>query len=152
MTDAPRSNYLYVTYIKTSAERLWEALTSTEFTAQYWLGARVEADWRVGGEWKLAFSDGRLADAGEVLDYDPPHRLAIRWRNHWSPELNAEGWSRCTMEVEPQGEVMKLTVTHSIDVADSKLIVAVSGGWPKILSNLKSLLETGTAPMPPKQI
>jgi uncharacterized protein YndB with AHSA1/START domain len=150
MTDASRSNFVYVTYIKTTPERLWEALTSAEFTARYWLGARAEADWRVGGAWKLVFPDGRLADSGEITAFEPLSHLAIRWRNEWSPELHAEGWSLCAMALEAEGEVVKLTVTHSSEQEDSRLIAAVSGGWPKILSNLKSLLETGAAMLPPK--
>jgi uncharacterized protein YndB with AHSA1/START domain len=150
MTHEVESRFVYVTYIKTTPERLWSALTSAEFSGEYWLGARAEADWRVGGAWKLAFPDGRVADQGEITEYQPNRRLAIRWRNEWSPELNAEGWSRCVMELEPEGAAVKLTVTHSIDREESKFIVAVSGGWPKILSNLKSLLETGSVVLPPK--
>ena len=90
-------------------------------------------------------SDGRIADAGEIVEFDPPRRLQIKWRNEWKPELKAEGFSHCTFELEPLEGVVKLSVTHEIDLADSKLIQAVSGGWPLILSNLKSLLETGEA-------
>jgi uncharacterized protein YndB with AHSA1/START domain len=67
----------------------------------------------------------------------------LRWRNEWNPELKAEGDTRCTMELEPAGSAVKLSITHEMERADSKFIGAVSGGWPKILSNLKSLLETG---------
>ena len=87
--------------------------------------------------------DGQVADAGEILVSDPPKRLVIKWRNEWKPELKADGYSRCTFDIEPADGAVKLTVTHSIDQSPSKFIEAVSGGWPKILSNLKSLLETG---------
>jgi uncharacterized protein YndB with AHSA1/START domain len=70
-------------------------------------------------------------------------RLVIKWRNEFKPELKAEGYTRCTMEIEQDGDVAKLSIVHEIDMADSKTIEAVSGGWPRILSNLKSLLETG---------
>lgn len=150
MTSSPKSSFVYVTYIRTTPERLWSALTSPEFAQQYWLGARPEAEWKVGGSWKLVFPDGRLADSGEITEFEPSKRLAIRWRNEWSPELKAEGWSLCIMELEPSGEAVKLTVTHSIEREGSKFIGAVSGGWPKILSNLKSLLETGSVVLPPK--
>ena len=150
MTTPAKSSFVYVTYIKTSQARLWEALTSPDFSEKYWLGARNEADWKVGGAWKLAFSDGRLADSGQVIAFDPPKSLSIRWLNEWSPEVKAEGYSICTMELEPDGEVVKLTVTHSIDRENSQFIANVSGGWPKILSNLKSLLETGEAAIPRK--
>lgn len=150
MTSSPRSSFVYVTYIRTTPERLWSALTSPEFAQQYWLGARPEAEWKVGGSWKLVLPDGRIADTGEIAEFEPPKRLAIRWRNEFMPELKAEGWSFCTMELELTGEAVKLTVTHSIEREESKFIGAVSGGWPKILSNLKSLLETGSVILPPK--
>jgi uncharacterized protein YndB with AHSA1/START domain len=147
MTATPQSKFVYVTYIKTTAEKLWEALTSREFMAQYWLGNQPEADWRVGGSWKIVRPNGELADSGEVLEFEPKKRIVIKWRNEFMPELKAEGFSLCTMEIEPAGkpgeESMKLTVTHAMERSESKLIVAVGGGWPLILSNLKSVLETG---------
>ena len=143
MTEAP-SRFVYVTYIRTTPERLWTMLTSAEFTREYWMGIAVEADWKVGGAWKLKFPDGRVADTGEILECEPGKRLVIRWRNEFRPEMKEEGWSRCTMELEPSGEVVKLSVTHAMETErGSKFIEAVSGGWPQILSNLKSLLETG---------
>lgn len=152
MTDADKSSFVYVTFVKTTPERLWDALIDPDFIEQYWLGNRVEADWRVGGAWKILLSDGRVADSGKIAAFDPCERLAIRWLNEWKPELNAEGWSLCTMELEPAGEGVKLTVTHSIERADSQLIAAVSGGWPLILSNLKSLIETGSVFMTRKAV
>jgi uncharacterized protein YndB with AHSA1/START domain len=125
-------------------------LTSPDFAEQYWRGARPEAEWKVGGAWRLIFPDGRVADSGEIVAFDPPRRLAIRWRNEFMPELKAEGWSLCVMELATEGEAVKLTVSHGIEVENSKLIDAVSGGWPQILSNLKSLLETGAIILPPK--
>jgi uncharacterized protein YndB with AHSA1/START domain len=143
MTEAAQSTFIYVTYIRTSAEKLWSALTTPEFTKQYWFGAQMVSDWKAGGPWKMQFPDGRVTDAGEVLEVDPPRRLVLRWQNEFRPELKAEGPAKCVFELEPNGDIVKLSITHSIARADSKLIVAVSGGWPKILSNLKSLLETG---------
>lgn len=86
--------------------------------------------------------DGKITDSGEVIEIEPK-RLVLKWRNEFRPELRAEGYSRCTIEIEQEGQAVKLTVMHEIDKPDSKLIEAVSGGWPRILSNLKSLLETG---------
>jgi uncharacterized protein YndB with AHSA1/START domain len=137
------SAFIYVTYIKTTPGTLWRALTTPEFMAQYWLGARADAEWRVGGAWKLILADGRVADMGEIAEFDPPKRLAIKWRHELTPDLKAEGWTYCVMELEPAGEAVKLTVTHTPEHDAPKFISAVSGGWPKILSNLKSLLETG---------
>ncbi len=137
------STFVYVTYIRTSPDRLWTALTSREFNHRYWLGAHQESDWKAGSPWKLVYPDGRVTDAGEVVEVDPPRRLVLRWQNEFRPELKAEGYSRCAFEAEPTGDAVKLTVTHTIERDDSKFIRAVSGGWPMILSNLKSLLETG---------
>src|SRR6516164_7357703 len=104
----------------------------------------------MGGSWKLVLPDGQVCDTGEIVVFEPEKRLGIRWRNEFRPELKAEGWSLCTMELEPAGEAVKLTVTHSIEREDSRFIDAVSGGWPQILSNLKSLLETGSTVLPPR--
>jgi uncharacterized protein YndB with AHSA1/START domain len=137
------SRFVYVTYIRTSPAELWTALTNPEFTQKYWSGVRAESEWRAGSSWRLVFADGRVADTGEIVEADPPRRLVIKWRNEFRPELKEEGYSRCTMELEPLEGAVKLTVTHAIDRPQSKLIEAVSGGWPAVLSNLKSLLETG---------
>jgi len=144
------STFIYVTYIRTTPEELWRALTTPEFMARYWLGAHAEAEWRKGGSWKLVFADGRVADAGEIVDFEPPRLLAIKWRNEWNPEFKDEGWSFCTMELEPMDEVVKLTVSHTMERENAKFIGAVGGGWPRILSNLKSLLETGQVILKPK--
>ena len=94
-----------------------------------------------GAAWRLILADGRLADAGEIVEIDRPRRLVIKWRNEWKPEIKEEGWSRCTIEIASEtDDAVKLTVTHE---AGPKLIEAVSGGWPRILSNVKSLVETG---------
>jgi uncharacterized protein YndB with AHSA1/START domain len=138
-----KSEYIYTTYIKTTPEKLWNALTNPEFIKQYWFGALCESDWKAGSPWKLCFPDGQTADAGEIVESVPSKRLAIKWRNEWKPDFKAEGYSHCIFEIEPVDGAMKLTVTHSIDKAPSKFIEAVSAGWPKVLSNLKSLLETG---------
>jgi uncharacterized protein YndB with AHSA1/START domain len=135
-----RTEFIYVTYIRTTPEKIWEALTSSEFTKQYW--AQLESDWRPGSSWKLTFADGRTADAGEVLESDPPRRLVLKWRNEFRPELKADGYTLCTFDVEPEGEMVRLTVTHEAE-RPHKLIEAVSQGWPRVLSSLKSLLETG---------
>jgi uncharacterized protein YndB with AHSA1/START domain len=143
MTSSAGSTFVYVTFIRTTPERLWSALTSKDLMKQYWFGMHQEAEWKPGAPWRLLFTDGRVADAGEVVEVDPPRRLVIKWHNEWKLELKAEGPARCTMELEPIEGAVKLTITHAIDRPGSKFIEAVSGGWPKIISNLKSLLETG---------
>jgi uncharacterized protein YndB with AHSA1/START domain len=142
MTDGI-SRFVYVTYIRTTQEALWEALTKTEFIEKYWFGVNLRSDWKVGSPWTMTYADGPVTDEGEVAECDPPRRLALRWRHKWKPELAADGEAFCVMELESVDDVVKLTITHSVAKADSKLIEAVGGGWPRILSNLKSLLETG---------
>ncbi|HEY6039352.1 MAG TPA: SRPBCC family protein [Kofleriaceae bacterium] len=132
-----------MTYIRTTQAKLWAALTDAEFMKQYWLGHHCESQWVAGSPWKMVSSKGTITDAGEILESDPPRRLVIRWTHRQNPELEAEGASRCTMELAPAGAAVKLSITHAIEREPSKLIAAVSGGWPMILSNLKSLLETG---------
>src|SRR5215467_15668832 len=140
-----RSNFVYVTYIRTTPQKLWSALTDdAEFMKQYWFGNHCESEWTAGSSWKLVSGDGQLLDAGEIVEAVPPRRLVIRWHHQYKPELKAEGDSCCTMELEPSGEAVKLSITHTIERDPSKLIEAVSGGWPKVISNLKSLLETGS--------
>src|SRR5215470_9400496 len=140
-----RSTFVYVTYIRTTPEKLWSALTDdVEFMKQYWFGSHCESQWTTGSSWKNVSADGQIFDAGEIVEAEPPRRLVIRWQHQNRPELKAEGDSLCTMELEPSGAAVKLTITHTIDCEPSKLIAAVSGGWPKVISNLKSLLETGS--------
>lgn len=137
------SSFVYVTYIRTAPETVWQALTTPQFQRRYWFGMHQDCDFRKGSPWKLVFDDGRVADDGEVLESDPPRRLVLRWRNRLRPELTDEGDARCEMVLAAEGGATKLTITHSIGIENSKLIEAVSGGWPKILSSLKSMLETG---------
>jgi uncharacterized protein YndB with AHSA1/START domain len=149
-----KSDFVYVTFIRTTPERLWSALTTPEFIRQYWFGMHCESDWKPGSPWKLVFADGRLADAGEIVEADPPQRLVIKWRNEWNAEMRAEGYSLCTFQIESvpdaSPQAVKLSITHAIERPESKFIEAVSGGWPRIISNLKSLLETGSVVLPPK--
>jgi len=144
-----RSTFVYVTYIRTTPERLWSALTTdSEFMRRYWFGVHCESEWTAGSAWQMVAPDGNILDAGAILEAAPPRRLVIRWQHQKSPELKAEGESRCTLELEPIGAAVKLSITHTIEREPSKLIAAVAGGWPKIMSNLKSLLETGSVVMP----
>jgi uncharacterized protein YndB with AHSA1/START domain len=124
---ATQSSFVYVTYIRTTPEKLWSALTDAEFMKQYWFGSHCESQWKVGSAWKLVSGDGVVTDAGEILESEPPRRLVIRWQHQNKPDLK-----------------VKLSITHTIEREPSKLIEAVSGGWPKVISNLKSLLETGS--------
>jgi uncharacterized protein YndB with AHSA1/START domain len=153
--------FVYTTYIKTSPERVWEALTQPVFTKRYW-GVGLTSDWQVGSPvtWEL---DGIvMADPEQrVLQADPPRKLTYTWHTLTpefierfgadEPELvqrmATEPRSQVTFDMEQQGDVVKLTVTHEAFVERSAILEGVSQGWPPILSSLKSLLETGE-PLP----
>ena len=136
------SRFIYVTYIRATPEKLWHALTTPEIIERYRFGMRVESEWKIGSTWRM-YADGSLIDSGEILESVSQKRLVMSWLNEWKPEFKAEGNSRCVYEIEPMGVSAKLTLTHSIERPDSKFIGAVAEGGPMVLSNLKSLLETG---------
>lgn len=137
------SQFVYVTFIRTTPEKLWRALLEPEFTRLFWMGTTQECEWKPSALWRIVKPDGKTADSGEVVEIEPYKRLVLKWKNHLFPEMTAEGYSRMTYELEPKGDSVKLTVTHEMDKSESKFIKAVSGGWPIILASLKSLLETG---------
>ena len=136
------SRFVYVTYIRSTPEKIWEALTTPEFQKKYWFGSYQESEWKPGASWKLLMPEARVADAGEVVEAEPPRRIVLKWRNEFVPELKEAGFTSCTFEIEPEGELTKLTVVHEAP-APHPLIERVAAGWPKILSSLKTLLETG---------
>jgi len=137
------SKFVYVTYIRTTPEKLWSALTEPEFTRQYWVETWQDCEWKKGASWKLMIPDGRVGDSGEVLEIDRPRRLVLSWKNEFRPELREEGFSRLTYELEPQGDMVKLTLVHEMDQRESKMIAEVSNGWPALMASVKSLIETG---------
>ena len=138
-----RSTFVYETYIRSTPEKLWQALTTTELLKRCWMGASIESDWKVGSPWRAMSPDGVVFDSGEILESVPQKRLVMKWQNEWKPEFKAEGDSRCIYEIEPLGMAVKFTITHSIERPDSKFIASVTPAWPMVMSNLKSLLETG---------
>ncbi|MEP6619754.1 MAG: SRPBCC family protein [bacterium] len=153
-----KPDYVYVTYIATTPEKVWQAVTDPEVTRTYWIGradapARVNvSDWKVGSRWEHQRDDEtHIVDiAGTVLESTPPRRLVMTWArpNEFDDETTH---SRVTFEIEPQGDgVIRLTVTHDDLAKDPKMLASVSGGWPRVLSNLKSLLEMGHALQPPR--
>lgn len=142
-----KSKFLYVIYIRTTADELWDALTKTELVKQYWFNMRQETDWREGSSWAMKDSKGEVWDSGNILESQKPHKLVISWRHEHHDDARAEGNSRMTYLIETAGTLVKLTVSHESDVENSALIARVSGGWPMILSSLKSFLETGE-PLP----
>ncbi|HVT56150.1 MAG TPA: SRPBCC family protein [Xanthobacteraceae bacterium] len=135
--------FVYVTYIRTTPEKLWDALLKPEFNRQYWFGSWQDCEWRKGSPWKLVAADGEVNCTGEVVEIDRPRRLVTKWLNE-KPAMKAEGYSQCTFEIEPAGDGLRLTVTHEA-APNSKTLESVGIGWPMVLSNLKSLLETGAA-------
>jgi uncharacterized protein YndB with AHSA1/START domain/DNA-binding transcriptional ArsR family regulator len=159
------TEFVYSTYIRTTPEQLWRALTESEFTLRYW-GSALHSDWRVGSPvlWQRG-PDGEPEDLGQVvLESDRPRRLSYTWHGFqaehaeffgWSEqrlaELQKERRSKVTFDIEPAGHHVKLTVTHDDFDAGSVMLQAISGklppsgGWPELLADLKSLLETGQA-------
>jgi uncharacterized protein YndB with AHSA1/START domain/DNA-binding transcriptional ArsR family regulator len=133
--------FVYVTYIESTPEDVWHALTDRDLTAEYWGHSNV-SDWRPGSAWEHLRTDGSgIADVrGTVLQVDAPRRLAVTFDAPGEPP--AEGPSRATFEIEPFHDIVRLTVTHE-NLADRDALEAVSTGWPAVMANLKSLLETG---------
>ena len=136
-----KPEFVYTTYIETSAEKLWQALTDGDFTERYWFGHRVTSDWKAGSPYKFA-RQGAPSIEGKVLVSDPPRQLSYSW-DSCSPEAQRERTSRVTFDLEPRGNVIKLTVVHDDFEEGSKTIRDISGGWPMVLASLKTLLETG---------
>jgi uncharacterized protein YndB with AHSA1/START domain len=139
-----KPEFVYVTYIETTAEKLWHALTDGDFTERYWFGARLKSDWKVGSTFVMVRSDGTVSDAGKVVEVDPPRRLAYTFVN-LSDKYKNEFPALATFVLEPYGKLVKLTLTHEGFAEQSRFYAGISKGWPAILSSLKSLLETGKA-------
>jgi uncharacterized protein YndB with AHSA1/START domain len=145
--DKPK--FVYVTYIATTPEKLWQALTDGAFTERYWFGTRIQSDWTPGAAVTFLRDGAVYEDGGAVLACDPPRRLSYTWSVNSHEEFRGERLSRVTFEIEPMASEkkseVKLTVTHDDFDAGSKVFPAVSGGWPVVLASLKSFLETGDA-------
>ena len=139
-----RPDFVYVTYIKTTPDKLWEALTSSEFSCRYWFGTELKSDFKVGSPFALVMG-GKVTDSGEILEADRPRRLSYTFKHELDDEMRKEGATKVVFTLEPHGELVKLTLTHEGFAKDSKLLDGISRGWPAILSNLKSLLESGDA-------
>ena len=146
MPDAPR--HVYEVYIRTTPERLWQALIAREDTTRYLYGGRFESSWRVGEAYRTLLQDGTVPFQGTVLEFDPPRRLVYSFQ-HFAHEGGGvdEQASRVSWEIEPVGPMCKLTVVHDGFDAETPTFKSVGSGWPYILSSLKSYLETGD-PLP----
>jgi uncharacterized protein YndB with AHSA1/START domain len=148
-----KPDYVYVTYIATTPEKLWQALIDTDVTRQYWVDpsagcSRVNvSDWKPGSRWEHRRVDeaGTVDIVGKVVETAPPRRLVLTWARPIDADDDAKH-SRVSFDIEPYvGGLVRLTVTHDELAGDLQMLEGISGGWPKVLSNLKTLLETGRA-------
>jgi DNA-binding transcriptional ArsR family regulator/uncharacterized protein YndB with AHSA1/START domain len=131
-----KPSFVYVTYINTTPEKLWDALTNPEFTRQYWGGRSIESDWKVGSPVKMVNSRGEPGCPGDLLAYESPNLLSYKW--------NSNPPSQVIFKLETYGNVMRLTVIHEGLEPDSRESEMTKQGWIAIMSSLKSLMETGT--------
>jgi uncharacterized protein YndB with AHSA1/START domain len=137
-----KPEFVYVTYIATTPDKLWRALTDAAFTRQYWMDCELISDWKVGSPMTMK-RYGEVKNECVILESDPPRRMSYNWHSVFDPDMKKEKPSRVTYVLEPQGKTVKLTVTHENFADDSKTLPSISFGWPMVLSNLKSVLETG---------
>lgn len=137
------TSFVYVTYIVSTPEKVFEAITRPDITRRYW-GHENVSDWQPGSKWEhIRANDERTLNlVGEVMESSPPSRLIITWANA-SEEADPDAYSRVTFEIEPYEDMVRLTVSHDDLVVGSGMAIGVSKGWPIVLSSLKSLLETG---------
>jgi uncharacterized protein YndB with AHSA1/START domain len=137
---------VYIIFIRSTPQKVWDALTQSAFTTQYFFGRTVESDWKQGSPWRLVMPDGKTDVEGEVLESDPPRRLKVSWRVEWLEEARALEPATITYEIEQCGDAVKLTLTqHNDGPVPRKFVEAGKQGWAAILSSMKSLLETGAA-------
>src|SRR4249919_1146324 len=135
---------VYTIYIAASPEKVWQALTTAEFSRQYFSGFEIEADLKVGGAFIARAPDGSVHISGEVFECDPPRKLTITWNVNWPALVEQLGPTLVTYEIEQAGESVRLTMlqSHDRDISDD-ILSGGRQGWPAILSSLKSVLETG---------
>jgi uncharacterized protein YndB with AHSA1/START domain len=148
---------VYTIYIGSTAEKVWEALTSAEFSRKYFFGNSIEVDLKVGGAYIVRTPDGAPHISGEVIECVAPRKLTVTFNVNWPALIEQLGATLVSWEIEPAGDVVRLTMTEAHDRPLSDDILSGGrSGWPAILSSLKSLLETGNALVikmePPKQM
>jgi uncharacterized protein YndB with AHSA1/START domain len=140
--SANKPSFVYVVYIATSPEKVWQALTNPDFSEKYWFGYRVQADGKAGERMTAINPAGHLAHDDPILESDPPRRLVYGWKPLYK-DMPDERPSRVTFVLEPFKGQTRLTVTHDEFDEGSKIFGMISKGWPAVLSSLKSFLETG---------
>lgn len=138
-------SHVYETYIRARAEQIFEALTHPDWTIRYFHGTKIDSTWEKGSSVFYRYPDGRPAVDGEVLEVDAPRRLVITWHTRYDEEAAKDRPSRVTFEIEPLGEICRLTLVHDDFDGETATYRNVSRGWNAILCNLKTLLETGEA-------
>ena len=143
MTDKSAS-FIYVTYIRTTPEKVFDAITRPEISRRYWDHENVSEDWQPGSDWQhIKVKETRTVElVGKVIESNPPKRLVISWANE-SQKDDPDQYSRVTYDIEPQGDMVKLTVSHDELQPGSGMLKGISAGWPIVLSSMKSFLETG---------
>ena len=139
-----KPEFVYVTDIETTPEKLWQALTSSEFSRRYWFNTELQSDFKVGSPFALVMN-GTTTDVGEILEADPPRRLSYTFHHVLNEQARKEPPTKVVFNLERHGNLVKLTLIHENFAEGSKLLDGISKGWPAILSGLKSLLESGTA-------
>jgi uncharacterized protein YndB with AHSA1/START domain len=142
-----KPSYVYVIYISTTPEKVWSALIDSKMTSQYWQHENV-SDWKPGSKWEHRRSDGsgNVDMVGKVIESEPPLRLVLSWADPHDAGRD-EAYSRVTFRLEPYRNVTRLTVTHDRLEPDSEMLRGITDGWPKVLSSLKTILESGK-PLP----
>jgi len=137
---------VYTIYIASTPEKVWEALTTAEFSRKYFSGFAIEADLKTGGAFIARAPDGSVHISGEVIECDPLRKLTVTWNVNWPALVEKLGPTLVTYEIEQAGDAVKLTMlqSHDRDISDD-ILSGGRTGWPAILSSLKSLLETGQA-------
>jgi uncharacterized protein YndB with AHSA1/START domain len=142
--DNFKPEIVYAIYIASTPEKIWQALTTAEFSRQYFSGFAIEAELRVGGAFVARAPDGSVHIGGEVVECDPPRKLTVTWNVNWPALVEKLGPTLVSYQIEPAGDAVKLTLIQSHDrPIDDDILSGGREGWPAILSSLKSLLETG---------
>lgn len=137
-----KPEFVHTTYIRTTPEKLWHALTDAEFTRRYWMDCTLRSDWKAGSRMTME-RHGEIKNECKILESDPPRKLSYSWVSIHDPQMKSEKPSRVTYEIEPQGEIVKLVVTHEGFADGSKTLPSIAFGWPMVLASLKTILETG---------
>ena len=136
-----KAEFIYTTYIRTTPQKVWDAITNPEFCRQYW-GYGLVSDFKPGSKWDMVGDNGKIQTTGEVLESHAPTRLVLSWVK---PDNRADRseYSRVVFEIETRGDAVRLNVLHDQLKPGSEMFIGISDGWPRVIAGLKSFLETG---------